>query len=87
MCLVLRRQIIPGANTGGAESVRMSRIRPMTDTPDSESVSVQFEFADAATMEKWQENVLTPLLENMSGRYGEAILVFNTILEQLDHES
>lgn len=48
------------------------------------SISLQFEFADRARLEKWQAGYLRPMLENLAKEMGEEGLVFPTVLKVLD---
>lgn len=84
----LRSEVIPVLlEEGLAASPRLARV--ISSLPgaseDAESVSLQFEFGDMASLAGWKKRHLPRGLEALNRKFGQNVLVFSTVLQQLPH--
>lgn len=84
---LLRSQVIPALlQSGHALSPRLARVTSaLPGADDAESISLQFEFDNVAALAGWKKSSLPPALEVVGKTFGDKVLVFSTLLQQLPH--
>lgn len=85
---LLRKEIIPAMLTEGhAANPRLARVASaLSEGPEAESLSLQFEFDSAAKYAAWKRSHM-PLIERQIVEcFGDKVLLFSTLLQQLPHE-
>lgn len=85
---LLRTEVIPALlESGHAGAPRLARVTStLPGADDSESISLQFEFDKVASLAEWKKKVLPIELGKVASKFGDKVLVFNTLLQQLPHE-
>lgn len=84
----LRTEVIPALlESGHAGAPRLARVTSsLPGADDSESISLQFEFEKVAALAEWKKKALSVELDKINSKFGDKVLVFNTLLQQLPHE-
>ncbi|MCC8170470.1 MAG: DUF4286 family protein [Parabacteroides sp.] len=81
----LKKHYIPAATAGGwATEPWMSRVLAASAPGDGESISVQFRIADADTLDRWIAQCGQLLQRSLAERFGEKMVGFSTVLEEID---
>lgn len=81
----LKKHYIPAATAGGwVTEPRMSRVLGTPAPGDGESISVQFRVADTDTLNRWLAQCGQPLHRSLAERFGEKMVGFSTVLEEID---
>lgn len=85
---LLRSQVIPALlESGHAGAPRLARVASkMPGDGSTESLSLQFDFATTADVAKWKKSVLPAQMEAITAKFGDKVLTFCTLLQQLPHE-
>lgn len=81
----LKKQYIPAATAGGlVTEPRMSRVLASAAPGEGESISVQFRVADTDILNRWMAQYGQPLQRSLAERFGEKMVGFSTVLEEID---
>lgn len=85
---LLRGEVIPALLEGGHAAVpRLARVTSaLPGADEAESVSLQFEFESVSSLAAWKKRHLPQALEKVTLKFGDKVLVFSTLLQQLPHE-
>lgn len=87
-CLVfLKKTYIPtAAGAGFLMNPRMCRVM-LSDSEEGESYSIQFNVKNTDTLNYWMEHEGSALNHALVSRFGEKVVGFSTLLEEIDWEN
>jgi len=74
--------LLPSLSAGGAASPRLCRVH--SAEVDTHSYALEWRFPSTDTLEQWRKNHLSPALSSLTATWGERMLFFHTLLEQID---
>lgn len=83
----LKEEYIPAAVEGGfLHSPRLRRVLPAGNGAEGESYAVQFEAKSRAAVRYWQTHLGAALHREMAERFGQGVVGFSTLLEEIRWE-
>lgn len=78
----LRNEYIPAAMASGQiHTPTLSKI--FSQDADGENYSLQFKVESIETLQLWYETVGDQLQQELSARYGERVLIFTTLMDEI----
>lgn len=85
-CLVfLKSEYIPQAtNSGFMHSPRMHRVLPYQEGMDAHSYAIQFRVKNMDTLNYWIENEGRNISKQLVDKFGQKVVGFTTVLEEID---
>ncbi|MCM1319294.1 MAG: DUF4286 family protein [Muribaculaceae bacterium] len=85
---LIRQTVIPEMlKEGHASRPRLARVASsLSQGKEAESISLQFEFDTPAAYAAWKRSHLPVVEEVVTKTFGDKVLLFSTLLQQLPHE-
>ena len=81
----LKSEYIPQVtNSGFMHSQRMHRVLPYQEEADAQSYAVQFRVKNLDTLNYWIENEGLRISKQLADRFGQKVVGFATVLEEID---
>lgn len=80
----LKKEYIPAASGSGfLFSPRLRRILPYDENIEGENYSVQFKVKNVDTLNYWLAKEGAEMHKQLTGRFGQKVVGFSTLLEEL----